>query len=109
MVNYAEYDTISAYMLVIFSLFQVRRVFTHFACVAPGAHNKQDPKTNIKLVSPRFRRINIGNRHQAEVPELRVGAAAHQDEHRAELVWAPLHELESAHPARGNGTSHNML
>nr|XP_023683194.1 ELM2 and SANT domain-containing protein 1-like isoform X1 [Paramormyrops kingsleyae]XP_023683196.1 ELM2 and SANT domain-containing protein 1-like isoform X1 [Paramormyrops kingsleyae]XP_023683197.1 ELM2 and SANT domain-containing protein 1-like isoform X1 [Paramormyrops kingsleyae] len=51
-------------------------------------------------------RINIGNRHQAEVPELRVRAAAHQDEHRAELVWAPQHELESTHPARVDDLMH---
>ncbi|XP_072220796.1 uncharacterized protein mideasb isoform X2 [Leuresthes tenuis] len=39
-------------------------------------------------------RINIGSRYQAEVPELRQRAAVEQDQHRAELVWAPLSELE---------------
>ncbi|XP_030642059.1 ELM2 and SANT domain-containing protein 1 [Chanos chanos] len=39
-------------------------------------------------------RINIGLRYQAEVPELRDRAAAQQDPHKAELVWAPLPELQ---------------
>ncbi|XP_048829824.1 mitotic deacetylase-associated SANT domain protein isoform X2 [Brienomyrus brachyistius] len=51
-------------------------------------------------------RINIGNQHQAEVPELRVRAAAHQDQHRAELVWAPLHEQESTHHERVDDLMH---
>lgn len=40
------------------------------------------------------RRINIGSRYQAEVPELRQRSAVELDHHRAELVWAPLAELE---------------
>ncbi|XP_062863277.1 mitotic deacetylase-associated SANT domain protein [Trichomycterus rosablanca] len=40
-------------------------------------------------------RINIGLRYQAEVPELRDRSAAQLDPHKAELVWAPLPELES--------------
>ncbi|GAA6108744.1 mitotic deacetylase-associated SANT domain protein [Tachysurus ichikawai] len=40
-------------------------------------------------------RINIGQRYQAEVPELKERSAAHLDPHKAELVWAPLPELES--------------
>ncbi|XP_072545691.1 uncharacterized protein mideasb [Salminus brasiliensis] len=40
-------------------------------------------------------RINIGQRYQAEVPELRERSAAKLDPHKAELVWAPLPELES--------------
>ncbi|KAJ8340948.1 hypothetical protein SKAU_G00332390 [Synaphobranchus kaupii] len=40
-------------------------------------------------------RINIGPRYQAEVPDLRDRSAAQQDQHLAELVWVPLHELES--------------
>ncbi|KAI3367136.1 hypothetical protein L3Q82_008200 [Scortum barcoo] len=39
-------------------------------------------------------RINIGSRYQAEVPELRQRSAVELDHHRAELVWAPLTELE---------------
>ncbi|XP_059209106.1 mitotic deacetylase-associated SANT domain protein isoform X2 [Centropristis striata] len=39
-------------------------------------------------------RINIGSRYQAEVPELRQRSAVELDHHRAELVWAPLNELE---------------
>nr|XP_046269888.1 mitotic deacetylase-associated SANT domain protein isoform X2 [Scatophagus argus] len=39
-------------------------------------------------------RINIGSRYQAEVPELRQRSAVELDQHRAELVWAPLTELE---------------
>ncbi|XP_034050977.1 ELM2 and SANT domain-containing protein 1 [Thalassophryne amazonica] len=39
-------------------------------------------------------RINIGSRYQADVPELRPRSAVEQDRHQAELVWAPLNELE---------------
>ncbi|KAM7376173.1 hypothetical protein PAMP_005918 [Pampus punctatissimus] len=38
--------------------------------------------------------INIGLRYQAEVPELRQRTAVELDQHRADLVWAPLNELE---------------
>ncbi|KAG9268508.1 ELM2 and SANT domain-containing protein 1 [Astyanax mexicanus] len=40
-------------------------------------------------------RINIGQRYQAEIPELRERSAAKLDSHKAELVWAPVPELES--------------
>ncbi|KAG7466108.1 hypothetical protein MATL_G00161200 [Megalops atlanticus] len=40
-------------------------------------------------------RINIGPRYQAEVPDIQDRSAAQQDQHLAELVWAPLVELES--------------
>ncbi|TSN67096.1 ELM2 and SANT domain-containing protein 1 [Bagarius yarrelli] len=40
-------------------------------------------------------RINIGQRYQAEVPELKERSAAQLDPHNAELVWAPPPELES--------------
>lgn len=40
-------------------------------------------------------RINIGSRYQAEVPELRDRSAAQHDLHKAELVWAPLPDLEA--------------
>ncbi|XP_067223643.1 mitotic deacetylase-associated SANT domain protein [Chanodichthys erythropterus] len=40
-------------------------------------------------------RINIGLRYQAEVPELRERSAAQHDLHKAELVWAPLPDLEA--------------
>ncbi|XP_056914323.1 mitotic deacetylase-associated SANT domain protein isoform X2 [Takifugu flavidus] len=39
-------------------------------------------------------RINIGSRYQAEVPELRQRSAVELDHHGAELVWAPLNQLE---------------
>ncbi|XP_041828753.1 mitotic deacetylase-associated SANT domain protein isoform X3 [Melanotaenia boesemani] len=45
-------------------------------------------------------RINIGSRYQAEVPELRQRAAVELDQHRAELVWAPLTELEEKPDSR---------
>ncbi|XP_051578525.1 mitotic deacetylase-associated SANT domain protein-like [Myxocyprinus asiaticus] len=40
-------------------------------------------------------RINIGLRYQAEVPELRECSIAQHDLHKAELVWAPLRDLEA--------------
>uniref|UniRef100_A0A673KE50 ELM2 and SANT domain-containing protein 1-like n=1 Tax=Sinocyclocheilus rhinocerous TaxID=307959 RepID=A0A673KE50_9TELE len=40
-------------------------------------------------------RINIGLRYQAEVPELRERSAAQHNLHKAELVWAPLPDLEA--------------
>uniref|UniRef100_A0A8C2DPK6 ELM2 and Myb/SANT-like domain containing 1b n=1 Tax=Cyprinus carpio TaxID=7962 RepID=A0A8C2DPK6_CYPCA len=40
-------------------------------------------------------RINIGLRYQAEVPELRERSAVQHDLHKAELVWAPLPDLEA--------------
>ncbi|XP_054651426.1 mitotic deacetylase-associated SANT domain protein [Dunckerocampus dactyliophorus] len=39
-------------------------------------------------------RINIGSQYQAEVPELRQRSLVELDPHQAELVWAPLTELE---------------
>nr|XP_020463615.1 ELM2 and SANT domain-containing protein 1 isoform X2 [Monopterus albus] len=39
-------------------------------------------------------RINIGSGYQAEVPELRQRSAVELDHHQADLVWAPLDELE---------------
>ncbi|XP_047467320.1 mitotic deacetylase-associated SANT domain protein isoform X2 [Mugil cephalus] len=39
-------------------------------------------------------RINIGSRYQAEVPELRQRSAVELDQHRADLVWVPLGELD---------------
>ncbi|XP_051502740.1 mitotic deacetylase-associated SANT domain protein-like [Myxocyprinus asiaticus] len=40
-------------------------------------------------------RINIGLRYQAEIPEHRARSAAQHDLHKAELVWAPLPDLEA--------------
>lgn len=40
------------------------------------------------------RRINIGSRYQAEVPELRQRSDVELDRHGAELVWAPQAQLE---------------
>ncbi|KAG7511398.1 ELM2 and SANT domain-containing protein 1 [Solea senegalensis] len=39
-------------------------------------------------------RINIGSRYQAEVPELRQRSSVELDHYNADLVWAPLSELE---------------
>lgn len=41
-------------------------------------------------------RINIGSRYQAEVPELRDRSAVQHDLHKAELLWAPLPDLEAS-------------
>ena len=43
---------------------------------------------------PVSRRINIGSRYQAEVPELRQRSVVELDHHRADLVWSPLNELQ---------------
>uniref|UniRef100_A0A671LW73 Transcriptional-regulating factor 1-like n=1 Tax=Sinocyclocheilus anshuiensis TaxID=1608454 RepID=A0A671LW73_9TELE len=40
-------------------------------------------------------RINIGLRYQVQVPELRERSAAQHDLHKAELLWAPLPDLEA--------------
>ncbi|KAL0969756.1 hypothetical protein UPYG_G00231860 [Umbra pygmaea] len=40
-------------------------------------------------------RINIGVRYQAEIPELRPQSQAQYDHRKADLVWAPLNELEA--------------
>lgn len=60
-----------------------------------------------------LRRINIGHRYQAEVPELKERSAAQLDPHKAELVWAPLPELESKGQQQERGSSvrthHTML
>lgn len=52
-----------------------------------------------------LRRINIGQRYQAEVPELKERSAAQLDPHKAELVWAPLPELESKGQQQERGSS----
>ncbi len=56
--------------------------------------NGSDSKPCHSHWYPVSRRINIGSRYQAEVPELRQRAAVELDQHKAELVWAPLAELE---------------
>ncbi|KAM3871517.1 uncharacterized protein mideasb [Diretmus argenteus] len=40
-------------------------------------------------------RINIGPRYQAEIPELRQRSAVELDQHRADLAWTPLNDLEA--------------
>lgn len=42
------------------------------------------------LVSPSSRRINIGQKYQAEIPELRDRLSSQLDHHRADLVWLPM-------------------
>lgn len=65
----------------------------------------------LLFISLSLRRINIGQRYQAEVPELKERSAAQLDPHKAEMVWAPLPELESKgqQQERGNfiQTQHN--
>ena len=38
---------------------------------------------------PHFRHINVGNRFQAEIPELQERLLARVDENIASLVWKP--------------------
>ncbi|XP_076833755.1 mitotic deacetylase-associated SANT domain protein isoform X2 [Brachyhypopomus gauderio] len=45
-------------------------------------------------------RINIGQRYQAEVPELLERTGVLLDPHKAELVWAPLADLDTGGPQR---------
>lgn len=54
---------------------------------------------------PLPRRINIGSRYQAEVPELRQRTAVELDPHRADLVWAPLTALEEKPDFKQKGWS----
>jgi len=42
-----------------------------------------------------FRRINIGSRYQAEIPELWDQTLALKDQHKATLVWLPISEADS--------------
>ncbi|XP_077408076.1 mitotic deacetylase associated SANT domain protein a isoform X2 [Vanacampus margaritifer] len=42
-------------------------------------------------------RINIGQQHQAEIPDLRHQSLAHLDPHKADLVWLPLHDGQLKH------------
>ena len=37
-----------------------------------------------------LRRINIGLKYQAEIPEMQDRSRAQQDPHKANLLWAPL-------------------
>lgn len=55
------------------------------------------------------RRINIGSRYQAEVPELRQRSAVELDHHRAELVWTPLTELEEKPDFQQKGKTSTWL
>ena len=55
------------------------------------------------------RRINIGSRYQAEVPELRQRSAVELDHHRAELVWVPLTELEEKPDFQGKGEKRTIF
>lgn len=50
------------------------------------------------------RRINIGARYQAEVPELRQRAQAERDHPGAELVWAPLARPEEQQKGQERGS-----
>lgn len=42
------------------------------------------------FISPTSRRINIGQKYQAEIPELRDQLSSQLDHHKADLVWLPL-------------------
>ncbi|KAM9777353.1 uncharacterized protein mideasb [Neosynchiropus ocellatus] len=46
------------------------------------------------------RRINIGSRYQAEVPELRQRSTVEQDHHQADLLWTPTHEENADYQRR---------
>lgn len=39
-------------------------------------------------------RINIGQRYQAEIPELQTSCSAQLDQHKADLVWIPIEDLK---------------
>lgn len=59
------------------------------------------------LLSPPPRRINIGSRYQAEVPELRQRSDVELDGHGAELVWAPQAQLEEKPEYQQKGEDSN--
>lgn len=42
-----------------------------------------------------YRRINIGSRFQADIPELQDRLLMEKDVHKATLVWKPWPELEN--------------
>ncbi|CAH2314212.1 zinc finger 541 [Pelobates cultripes] len=48
--------------------------------------------------------INVGNRFQAEIPELRHFSLAAREEEKASLVWRPCSDLETDKSSRLNGT-----
>ncbi|XP_061843357.2 mitotic deacetylase associated SANT domain protein a isoform X2 [Nerophis lumbriciformis] len=43
-------------------------------------------------------RINIGQQHQAEIPDLVQQHSAQSDQHQADLVWLPLNDTRLQHP-----------
>lgn len=54
-----------------------------------------------------YRRINIGSRFQADIPELQDRLLMEKDVHKATLVWKPWPELEnSVFQQRGIMTCH---
>lgn len=50
---------------------------------------------NTYLFIPLYRRINIGSRFQADIPELQDRLLMEKDVHKATLVWKPWPELEN--------------
>lgn len=43
------------------------------------------------------RRINIGQKYQAEIPELQVQLSSQFDQHKADLVWLPVDDSHVKH------------
>lgn len=57
-----------------------------------------------------FRRINIGSRFQADIPELKDTALVGKEDHKATLVWKPWPDLENkAFQQRGTDFNFNKL
>lgn len=70
---------------------------------------KLDGFLNRSNSCPVPRRINIGSRYQAEVPELRRRSAVELDHHRAELLWAPMKDLEEKPDFQQRGTKSSSI
>lgn len=44
-----------------------------------------------------FRRINIGQKYQAEIPEFQDQPSSQFDLHKADLVWIPMEDSHLKH------------
>lgn len=44
-----------------------------------------------------FRRINIGQKYQAEIPDLQDEASSQSAQHKADLVWVPIDDAAFKH------------
>lgn len=70
-------------------------LFYHLLCFVASLRCLSSPTDSLPhccpfLVPPSSRRINIGQKYQAEIPELRDGLSSQLDHHRADLVWLPM-------------------